>query len=111
MWYIFPQFAGLGHQPDVEDVLAQEPRGGEGVPEPPRSRAAVVGVCRSGPRRGGAVRDRGLRHPDEMKLRSCATLFARVSPGGRRLSGCSRVFPGRRDGRTLQLLGIPPETE
>ena len=52
--------------------------------------------------------------PDDLKLRSCATLFDCVSPPGSvfdRLLG--QYYQGRRDGKTLQLLGIdvtgPPE--
>jgi uncharacterized protein (DUF1810 family) len=46
-----------------------------------------------------------------MKLRSCATLFACVSPPGSvfdRLLG--KFYAGMRDGRTLELLGIGPGT-
>jgi uncharacterized protein (DUF1810 family) len=50
--------------------------------------------------------------PDDLKLRSCATLFACVSPLGsmfERIIG--KYFQGRRDGKTLRLLGIAPESE
>jgi uncharacterized protein (DUF1810 family) len=45
--------------------------------------------------------------PDDMKLRSCATLFACVSPDGSvfdRLLG--KYYEGERDQKTLHLLGI-----
>ena len=44
--------------------------------------------------------------PDDLKLRSCATLFARVSPAGsvfQRL--IDRYFDGEPDAKTLRLLG------
>jgi uncharacterized protein (DUF1810 family) len=47
--------------------------------------------------------------PDDMKLRSCATLFALVSPAGsvfHRL--LAKYFQGHRDVQTLRLLGIAP---
>ena len=47
--------------------------------------------------------------PDDLKLRSCATLFACVLSTGSlfdRLLG--KYYRGRRDGKTLQLLGIDP---
>ena len=50
--------------------------------------------------------------PDDMKLRSCATLFACLSPAGsvfHRL--LDKYFQGGRDDRTLRLVGIAPETE
>ena len=48
--------------------------------------------------------------PDDMKLKSCATLFACVSPPGsvfHRL--LDKYFQGARDGKTLRLLGIADE--
>jgi uncharacterized protein (DUF1810 family) len=45
--------------------------------------------------------------PDDMKLRSCATLFACVSPVGsvfHRL--LDKYFQGGRDDRTLRLMGV-----
>jgi uncharacterized protein (DUF1810 family) len=48
--------------------------------------------------------------PDDLKLRSCATLFACVSPEGsvfHRL--LDKYFQGKRDEKTLTLLGIAPE--
>jgi uncharacterized protein (DUF1810 family) len=47
--------------------------------------------------------------PDDLKLRSCATLFACVSPPGSvfdRLLG--KYYGGGRDDRTLRLLGVRP---
>ena len=47
---------------------------------------------------------------DEKKLKSCATLFACVSPAGsvfHRL--LDKYFQGERDRKTLRLLGIAPE--
>ena len=50
--------------------------------------------------------------PDDMKLRSCATLFAYVSPEGSvfdRLLG--RYFQGERDRETLRLLSARSESK
>ena len=47
---------------------------------------------------------------DELKLRSCATLFASVSPPDsvfHRL--LDKYFQGKRDGKTLQLLDLAPK--
>jgi uncharacterized protein (DUF1810 family)/predicted type IV restriction endonuclease len=46
--------------------------------------------------------------PDDMKLRSCATLFATVSqPGSVFHRLLDKYFRGERDRKTLDLLGIP----
>ena len=45
--------------------------------------------------------------PDDMKLRSCATLFANVSPRGSVFERLlERYFGGMPDGETLRLLGF-----
>jgi uncharacterized protein (DUF1810 family) len=50
--------------------------------------------------------------PDEMKLRSCATLFASVSPTGSVFDRLlAKYFQGERDGKTLRLLGISPDAQ
>ena len=45
-------------------------------------------------------------YPDDIKLRSCATLFAFVSPSGSVFHRIiEKYFAGEPDARTLQLLG------
>ena len=45
-------------------------------------------------------------HPDDMKLHSCATLFAGVSPAGSVFERLlDRYFAGERDDKTLRLVG------
>jgi uncharacterized protein (DUF1810 family) len=45
--------------------------------------------------------------PDDMKLRSCATLFASVSPPGSVFERLlEKYFGGERDAETLRLLGV-----
>ena len=48
--------------------------------------------------------------PDDMKLKSCSTLFACASPAGSVFDQVlDKYFQGERDGTTLRLLGIAPE--
>jgi uncharacterized protein (DUF1810 family) len=112
IWYVFPQIEGLGSSPtsrrysiksraEAEAYLAHPVLG-------PRLREcaeAVLGV-------EGRSAFEIFGSPDDLKLRSCATLFACVSPPGSvfdRLLG--KYFQGRRDGKTLRLLGVVPEPE
>jgi uncharacterized protein (DUF1810 family) len=47
--------------------------------------------------------------PDDMKLKSCATLFASVSPPGSVFERLlDKYFQGERDGNTLRLLAQTP---
>lgn len=107
MWFIFPQIDGLAFSPtskyyaikSLEEARAylNHPVLGPRLLE---SAEAVVSV-------EGKSASEIFAHPDDMKLKSCATLFARVSPPGslfaRLLEKC---FQGRPDGKTLQLLGV-----
>jgi uncharacterized protein (DUF1810 family) len=105
MWFVFPQLDGLGSSPmarryairglaEAEAYLRHPVLG-------PRLRACAEAAVE--------VPDRTARDifgtPDDLKLRSCATLFARVSPAGsvfHRL--LDRYFAGEPDRRTLELL-------
>lgn len=105
MWFIFPQFAGLGlsstsklysirSRAEAEAYLAH-PVLGPRLLECAEATLQVEG--RSAREIFGSI--------DELKLRSCATLFAAVSPEGsvfHRL--LDRYFPGEPDERTLGLL-------
>jgi uncharacterized protein (DUF1810 family) len=51
-----------------------------------------------------------LGSPDDAKLRSCATLFAFVSPAGSVFDRVlDRYYEGGRDGQTLALAGVLPQ--
>jgi uncharacterized protein (DUF1810 family) len=111
MWYIFPQFAGLGLS-TISRTYAI------------KSVAEAVAYLRHpvlGPRliecaeAALAVESRSAQEifgtPDDMKLRSCATLFARVSPSHpvfQRL--LDRYFHGQPDEKTLGLLGVADDS-
>jgi uncharacterized protein (DUF1810 family) len=110
MWYMFPQFDGLGvsstskrysikSMAEAEAYLAHPVLG----PRLLECAEAVLGV-------DGRSAFEIFGSPDDMKLRSCATLFACVSPKGsvfERLLG--KYFEGERDSKTLRLLGTAPD--
>jgi uncharacterized protein (DUF1810 family) len=104
MWYIFPQIEGLGSSPMSQRYSiknAAEARAYLAHPIlGPRLRecAAVVRdiVGRSALEVFGS--------PDDMKLRSCATLFAAVSDDGVFEQVLRRYFNGQPDSETLRLL-------
>ena len=105
MWYIFPQFAGLGFSSTSQLYAIKS------VDE------AKAYLCHPilGPRliqcaeAALAVKILNARQifgsPDDMKLRSCATLFASVSPPGSVFHKLlDRYFDGEPDPKTLTLL-------
>jgi uncharacterized protein (DUF1810 family) len=105
MWYVFPQYDGLGFSAtsrryaieSVEEAKAylNHPVLGPRLREIGEATLAVEG--RSALDIFGS--------PDDMKLRSCATLFAYVSPGSVFDRLLEKYFGGRRDDKTLRLLG------
>lgn len=112
MWYIFPQFEGLGFSPisrrysikSVEEARAylSHPVLGQRLKE---CVEAVLGV-------EGKSAHEIFGSPDDMKLKSCATLFAHVSPAGSVFERLlHKYFHGERDSRTLRLLDVSPRGE
>ena len=106
MWYVFPQFDGLGFSAmsrryaikSVEEARAYlgHPILGPRLMECVEAALAVEG--RSALDIFGS--------PDDMKLRSCATLFERVtSPESAFGQLIDKYFRGERDSATLRLLG------
>jgi uncharacterized protein (DUF1810 family) len=106
MWYIFPQLDGLGFSAtarrygirglDEARAYLEHPVLG------PRLVACAEAVL--------AVQGHSVREifgtPDDLKLNSCATLFAEVSPAGSVFHRLIEVyFGGAPDGRSLTLLG------
>ncbi len=116
MWYIFPQLDGLGFSATAKRYAIKsldEARAYLAHPIlGPRLQECAEAVVRIENRSATAI----FGSPDDLKLRSCATLFASVSPPGsvfERLLG--KYYRGEPDARTLELLrmarpaGAPPE--
>lgn len=108
MWYIFPQVAGLSVSPMSKryairsvaeaDAYLRHPVLGPRLLE---SFQAVLGV-------EGKTALELFGSPDDMKLHSSATLFARVSPAGSVFERTlDRYFGGQPDGATLARINRP----
>jgi uncharacterized protein (DUF1810 family) len=105
MWYIFPQLDGLGFSATAKRYAiksAEEARAYLAHPIlGPRLRECGEAVLRIEGRSATAI----FGSPDDWKLRSCATLFASVSPPGSVFDRLlSTYYGGERDTKTLQLL-------
>jgi uncharacterized protein (DUF1810 family) len=109
MWYIFPQLDGLAFSStskhysikSVEEARAYLAHPVLG----PRLRECAEAVVRVEGRSATAI----FGSPDDLKLRSCATLFACVSPPGSVFDRLlEKYYGGGRDDKTLRLLGLGP---
>ena len=110
MWYLFPQLDGLGFSPTSRRYAIKSVAEAEAYLRHPTlgPRLLECGEAALGVEGRSALEIFGS--PDDMKLRSCATLFARVSPPGSVFDRLlDKYFQGRRDDRTLRLLGVAPE--
>jgi uncharacterized protein (DUF1810 family) len=105
MWFIFPQLRGLGHSSTAERYAIRSLAEAEAYlrhpilgPRLAECAEAVLGVEKR------AAREI-FGSPDDLKLRSSATLFARVSsPGSVFQRIIDRYFGGEPDHRTLDLI-------
>ena len=110
MWYVFPQFVGLGSSPTsrlyaIKSVAEAEAYLSHPVlgPRLAECAEAVVGL------EGLSAAD-VFGSPDDRKLMSCATLFACASPAGSVFERLlDKYYQGRRDEATLRLVGVAPE--
>ena len=106
MWYIFPQLDGLAVSATAKRYAIKSVAEAQAyLAHPilgPRLRQCAEAVLGLEGRSATAI----FGSPDDLKLRSCATLFACAAPPGSvfdRLLG--KYYRGERDPRTLQLLG------
>jgi uncharacterized protein (DUF1810 family) len=108
MWFVFPQLAGLGLSATSRRYAIRDLAEARAYLEHPilGKRLVECGEAALGVEGRSAFEVFGS--PDDMKLRSCATLFSRVSPPGsvfHRL--LDKYFGGEPDDRTMSLLVAP----
>jgi uncharacterized protein (DUF1810 family) len=105
MWYVFPQFQGLGSSPTSRHFAINSAAEASAYLAHPTLGPRLLECAESVLRIQGRSALEIFGSPDDMKLRSCATLFAAVSPDGsvfhRIIDG---YFQGERDERTIRLL-------
>ena len=107
MWFVFPQLAGLGVSATSERyAIATVDEARAYLDHPilgPRLLECSESLLRVEGRSATAI----LGTPDDLKLRSCATLFASVSaPGSVFDRVLEKYYGGARDPKTLRLLGM-----
>jgi uncharacterized protein (DUF1810 family) len=105
MWFVFPQIQGLGHSSMARQfAIASREEAEAYLDHPvlgPRLRECTRLVC--------AVADRGIDEilgcPDDLKFRSCMTLFAHVTTDNRIFrDALARYFGDEEDPLTLDRL-------
>lgn len=105
MWFVFPQIAGLGSSPMAQRyAVASLDEARAYLAHPvlgPRLREGVEAAL-AAPGSARAV----FGSPDDMKFRSCLTLFARAAPEDALFpKALARFYGGEEDPMTLERLG------
>jgi uncharacterized protein (DUF1810 family) len=109
MWYIFPQFEGLGFSATSKEYSIKSVAEAEAYLSHPVLGPRLTECAEAALSVKGRSAYDIFGSPDDTKLRSCATLFACVSPAGSVFDRLlDQYFRGERDHKTLRLLGIPP---
>ena len=105
MWYVFPQLAGLGDSEMSRRYAIHTAEEARAYLAHPLLGPRLVACAEATLAVEGRTAHEIFGSPDELKLRSSATLFASVSPPGsvyERL--LAKYFQGEPDPRTLELL-------
>lgn len=110
MWYVFPQFAGLGFSSTSQRFAIKSLDEAKAYLAHPVLGPRLLECADAALAVEGRTAYEVFGPPDDLKLRSCATLFACVSPAGSPFEKLlDKYFQGKRDEKTLQALGAAPE--
>ncbi len=107
MWYIFPQFDGLAFSSTSRHYSIKSIEEAEAYLDHSLLGARLLECAEAVVAREGRSATEIFGSPDDLKLKSCATLFACVSPSGSVFERLlAKYYQGERDNKTLNLLSI-----
>jgi uncharacterized protein (DUF1810 family) len=107
IWYIFPQIEGLGFSPMSRLYSIKTVAEARSYLAHPRLGSRLVECAEAALSVEGRSASEIFGSPDDLKLKSCATLFATVTPPDSVFARLlDKYFGGERDGKTLQILGM-----
>jgi uncharacterized protein (DUF1810 family) len=110
IWYIFPQIQGLGFSRMSQLYSIKSAEEAKAYLTHPVLGPRLIECTEAALGVEGRSAHEIFGSPDEMKLRSCATLFASVSsPGSVFEKLLDKYYHGERDGATLRVLGTASE--
>ncbi len=110
MWYVFPQFEGLGYSATSRRYSIKSRAEAEAYLRHPVLGPRLTECVEAALALEGRSAYEVFGSPDDLKLKSCATLFASVSPVGSVFERLlEKYFQGARDRTTLRLMGVARE--
>jgi uncharacterized protein (DUF1810 family) len=105
MWYIFPQIHGLGMTPISDYYSIRSLREAKDYLKDPVLGARLVEISKALLELNTSDPHAVFGSPDDLKLRSCMTLFERADPQNPVFGDVlDKYYRGERDQRTLEIL-------
>jgi uncharacterized protein (DUF1810 family) len=106
MWYIFPQIDGLAFSSTSKHFAIKSSDEAKAYLDHPILGPRLMACAEAALAIEGKSATEIFGSPDDMKLRSCATLFAHVSPAGSVFERLlDKFYVDDKDQKTLGLLG------
>lgn len=106
MWYIFPQIAGLGMSYTAQLYAIKDIEEARQYIAHPVLGARLIEISNALLTLDCSDATAVMGYPDDLKLRSCMTLFAQVSDDPVFDAVLSKFYDGTADARTLELLSL-----
>ena len=105
MWYIFPQIAGLGRSTTAEYYAIKSKEEAKAYIEDPVLGKRLIEISQTLLQVSSDDAEMVMGWPDNLKLRSCMTLFAEVAPEQPVFRNVlEKFYDGEMDGKTLDIL-------
>ena len=105
MWYIFPQVSGLGRSTMAEYYAIRSREEAKAYIEDPVLGKRLIEISQALLQVDSDDAEEVMGWPDNLKLRSCMTLFAEVAPEQPVFrSVLEKFYDGEMDGKTLDIL-------
>ena len=105
MWYIFPQVAGLGRSTTAEYYAIKSKEEAKSYIEDPVLGKRLIEISQALFQIESDDAEMVMGWPDNLKLRSCMTLFAEVAPEQPVFRNVlEKFYDGEMDGKTLDIL-------
>ena len=106
MWYIFPQVAGLGRSTMAEYYAIRSREEAKAYIEDPVLGKRLIEISQALLQIESDDAGRVMGWPDNLKLRSCLTLFEEVAPDQPVFrSVMKKFYDGEMDRKTLDIMG------
>lgn len=105
MWYIFPQVAGLGRSTMAEYYAIRSKEEAKAYIEDPVLGKRLIEISQALLQVDSDDAEKVMGWPDNLKLKSCMTLFAEVAPEQPVFRNVlEKFYDGEMDGKTLDIL-------